>query len=215
MVRSEPDYLYRFVVLIVPVFGDLCSEGWRFSTTTVLVPLDSGRYLLTIGFFSYLFQCSKARENEAPVLLTPPSAPRSHLGSLRQKVEVNRRKSTNIANTRNKRTNGPKRKEGSKRRSLCCSPHRGLFHPCSKAHVSYSNRNRNSFFYFCIVNHFFRDVPEVLKVPRKERTWRERRSRAEKEKSPWSGQRRSHLCPRIASFCGGTSRLKKTRRRRQ
>lgn len=91
-----------------------------------------------ILFYS-LFQYSRARENEPPALLTRPPVPTSHLSSLQQKVEVNQRKSTNIANTRNQRTNAPKRKEGSRRRRMCCPPHRGLFNLCSKAHLCYSN----------------------------------------------------------------------------
>lgn len=176
----------------------------------VLAPLDSGYYQLAI-LFSYLFQCSKARENEPPVLLTRPSVPTSRLGFLRQKVEVNRRKNAHNANTRNKRANVPKRKEGSQRRRKCCTPHRGLFNLYSKAHVWYSSRKWNRFFLYSKSIFLW---CEVLKVLKKKRTWRGQ-SRAEKEKSPWSGQRRSHLCPRIASFCDGTYHLKKTRRRRQ
>lgn len=59
------------------------------------------------------------------------------------------------------------------------------------------------------------DLPEVLKALRKETSQRERGSRVGREKSQLSGQRRSHLCPRTASCCDGTCRLKKTRRRRQ
>lgn len=123
MVRSEPDY--HLVVLIVrlgPILWPLFRKVAFFF------------YFYFFNIF-YLFQYSKARENAPPVLLTRPSVPTSHLGSLRQKVEVNQRKSTNIANTRNKRTNGPKIKEGRQRRRMCCPPYRGLFNMYSTAHV--------------------------------------------------------------------------------